>query len=53
MTKAKAMQLTATVGKPGQNGDKTVSAEYRNVIAKDGFSTLGHITTLYELWIER
>ena len=53
MTKAEQMHLTTIIGQPGTSGGKNVSAEYRNVIAKDGFPALESITTLYELWIER
>lgn len=54
MVKAKEMNLTAAIGEKGVSSEgKPVSAEYRNVIAKDGFPTLGPITTLYELWVER
>eukprot|EP00208_Stichococcus_sp_RCC1054_P000779 CAMPEP_0206135542 /NCGR_PEP_ID=MMETSP1473-20131121/813_1 /ASSEMBLY_ACC=CAM_ASM_001109 /TAXON_ID=1461547 /ORGANISM="Stichococcus sp, Strain RCC1054" /LENGTH=674 /DNA_ID=CAMNT_0053527461 /DNA_START=39 /DNA_END=2063 /DNA_ORIENTATION=- len=53
MVKAKEMNLTAAIGEKGVSSEgKPVSAEYRNVIAKDGFPTLGPITTLYELWVE-
>lgn len=53
MTKAEEMHLTTVIGQPGTSGGKKVSAEYRNVLAKDDFPALGSITTLYELWIER
>lgn len=52
MGKTENMNLTTVIAEPGRSGDKTVSAEYRHVDAKDSWPHHS-VSTLYELWTHR